>query len=273
MFNNGKIFTGPAKAKKHHNFAYYVMQWFCLIIEVLLGLNVAFLVNENLQIILHHMMQGVFLGIVATVVAGLLSLAVAACFTLGGMWTFAGFLDSYKDAEAYEQAEATWGPWPRGLMILLLLMMMALDFFTLQFRATYFAQQGEAALFNFFVVLIALPFVLGCIIHVIENTPRNRRQTKAFNYAQQVAVGDEERAVQYMTPQERDQYLSGYRDDALASYHSRINDQRDAGYQAEQDRKTGKQMKLAEKAETRERNRNPFLKAVPTQADENGRSA
>ena len=93
MFNNGKIFTGPAKAKKHHNFAYYVMQWFCLIIEVILGLNVAFLINENLQIVTQHMMVGVSLfGLIlnglAITVAFLISIAVAVCFTLGGMWTF-----------------------------------------------------------------------------------------------------------------------------------------------------------------------------------------
>lgn len=278
MFNNGKIFSGPQKAKKHHSVGYYVFWWMCFIIEVLLGINVAFLVDVNLQVVAVHMMEGVtLLGMslepVAITVAFVISLAVAACFMMGGMWTFSDFLDSYRDAEEYERAEGTSWPWPRLLMVAFLLVVMALDFFTLQFRATYFASTGETALFAFFCVLIVMPFLLGCLIHVIENTPRDRRLTKAYNYAQQVATGDEERAVQYMTAGERDMYLSGNRDDAMASYYARTGQLSAERTRVEEERQADRQQRLAERAETRERRRNPFLKAVPPQAGQNGRSA
>lgn len=266
-------FPGSTKAKKHHSLVYMIMVWFCFMIEVLLGLNVAFLVNDNLQIVARNMTEGVpfpAVSVIGASVAFLISLAVASAFTLGGMWTFSGFLDLYKDAEEYEHDQGTWGWWPRGLVVLLLLIIFGLDYTTLMFRAAYFSEKGASSLFLFFCGLIILPFVLGCIIHIIENTPRDRRQTKAYNYAQQVATGDEERAVQYMTPQERDQYLTpGGREDALANYYARVEQEQEGKLQVNDEKAQRKADRKAEKQRRKDEKRNPFLKVVPQQASPN----
>ncbi len=212
---------GQTKAKQHkkrHTLAYYVVALFTLAIELMLGINAAFLVFQSVSIVANNMLAGTSFMAIAPLIALFCSLAVGACFVLGGMWTYAGFIDSLEDAKAYIREYGA-VVWPVLLVWLAFLSIIALDFTTLAFRAYYFAQRGETALLGFFVVLIILPPIMGPLIHVLENTPRDRRLAKVRHYAESLETDDMEHVVRSMDPDLRSRMLNGDQSAIQEHYH------------------------------------------------------
>lgn len=224
--------------KKRHTLAYYVVALFTLAIELMLGINAAFLVFQSVSIVANNMLAGTSFMAVAPLIALFCSLAVGFCFVMGGMWTYAGFIDSLKDARAYIAAEIapmlenspSYTPpmtvyWPIWLIWAGFVAIIGLDFATLAFRAAYFAQRGEIALLGFFVILILLPPILGPLIYVLEHTPRDRRLTKARHEVETLEVSDIERAVRTMDPDLRSRWLANDKT-ALQAHYDRVDGQR-----------------------------------------------
>ncbi len=203
-----QVASTPIKAKRHHGFAFYVVGAFAFAIETMLGINVAFLVDQSLSIVTHNMLDGTFLAGLAPIIALIVALAVGFLFVFGGMWTFAGFMDSLDDARAYATRYTTW-EWPVYLVWAMIVAVLLLDYTTLLFRAAYFGDKGAAALFWFFIILILMPPILGCLLHVLENTPRERRQVKAERNIEQLDADAHEYALQTMPDHLRTKYLDG----------------------------------------------------------------
>jgi hypothetical protein len=223
---------GRNKTKKRHSAAFWVIGLFTVAIEGMLGLNAAFLVDQSLRIVVGNMLKDTpFIGL-AGMITLLAGLVVGLCFVLGGIWTFAGFMNSIADARAYQKANKT-NSWPVVMVRLLFGAVILLDFTTLCFRATYFAERGALALFAFFLIIICLPPVLGPLIHVLENTPRDRRLTKARQYGEQLETDDIYSVVETMDPDLRSRWLN---DDATAlqEHYDRVNQQRQEAYEYEQ---------------------------------------
>lgn len=210
-------------ARKKHGFAYYVVGLFTLAIELMLGVNAAFLVDQSVRVVSDNMLEGTPLAGGSSFIALIVSLGVGFCFIWGGLWTFSGFIDSLEDARAYVRHYRT-NKWPVAAVWGLYIGIIAIDFATLFFRASYFAAKGETPLMAFFVVLILLPPVLGPLLHVLENTPRDRRLARVRQYAEAVAVDDIETAVKDMNPALRTRLLSGD-GTALRDYYAQAQQQ------------------------------------------------
>lgn len=238
------------RAKKRHTFAYYVVLLFTLAIELMLGINASFLVDQSVSIVAHNMLDGTPFGGLSPLIALFCSLAVGACFVMGGMWTYAGFIDSLEDAKAYVAEYGTWR-WPVLLVWLAFIAVIAIDFATLAFRSEYFASRGESALLGFFVVLILLPPILGPLIHVLENTPRDRRLAKVRRFAESLDTDDTEVAVRHMDPDLRSRLVNGDQS-ALNEHYTRVSEQRQQAYEYEQS-------KIKEREEKQARTRRPLL--------------
>jgi hypothetical protein len=238
------------KVKKKHGLAYYVVLLFTLAIELMLGINAAFLVSQSVSIVARNMLDGTAFAGLAPLIALFCSLAVGACFVMGGMWTYAGFIDSLEDAKAYVQEYGTWN-WPVWLIWAAFLAIIALDFTTLAFRAVYFAQRGETALLGFFIVLILLPPILGPLIHVLEHTPRDRRLSKVRQFAEALETDDMETVVQTMDPDLRSRMLNGDQS-AIQEHYNRVDAMRaeNAAYE---------QQKIQEREEKRKHSRAPLF--------------
>lgn len=231
MFGQQKLKV-PVRAKRKHTLAFYVVGTFAFSIELMLGINVAFLVDQSLGIVAHNMLDGVpLLSALATVIPLVISLLIGACFVLGGMWTFAGFMDNLDDARAYAEEYAT-NKWPVWMVWLILIAVIALDFTTLAFRAAYFAEKGAAALVWFFVILILVPGILGAFLHVLENTPRDRRMVKAERNVEQIDADAYEEALRTMPDDLRTRYLDGD-ETALQEHYDTIQAERDEARQRE----------------------------------------
>lgn len=237
-------------AKKRHGFAYYVVGLFTLAIELMLGINAAFLVNQSVRIVADNMLGGTPLEGIAPYIALLVSLGVGFCFIWGGLWTFSGFIDSLEDARAYVRHYAT-NKWPVLAVWGLYLGIIILDFATLFFRASYFTARGEASLMAFFIVLILLPPVLGPLLHVLENTPRDRRLARVRQYAEALETDDIETAVKEMNPALRTRLLSGD-GTALIDHYNQVQ-------QAEEMYESRERQKLQEDNRTRELANRPLL--------------
>jgi signal transduction histidine kinase len=248
------------KIKKQHGIFFWVAGAFTFAIEFMLGVNASFLADQSLLIVTHNMLADTPLDPLASVIALLVSLIVGFCLVGGGMWVFAGFINTLEDARSYQEAYGTSG-WPVALLWLLLVFVMSLDFFTLLFRAAYFAEKGATALFAFFIVLIFIPPVIGPLIHVLENTPRDRRLTRSRNRAEVLEIDDIESAVDYMDPDLRSRWLAGDQT-ALSEHYERIDDERQRQYDAQQ-------QKADEKASKRgKRTNNPLATAALPQTTE-----
>ena len=168
-----KFASATNKARKNHGIAFYVVGLFTFAIEAMLGLNAAFLIDQSLSIVSDNMLRDTPLFPFSALIALLISLIVGLCFILGGMWTFAGFMRSLDVARAYIKKNCPGKVWPRRGFQGLLFSVIALDFSTLCFRATYFADKGAVALFIFSCILIMMPPILGVIIYVLENVPHD----------------------------------------------------------------------------------------------------
>lgn len=234
MFGNkNKVnYAWEQKSKKRHSLAFYVVGIFTFAIEFMLGVNAAFLVDQSVRIVTENMLAGTPIAPLAGVITLIASLAVGFCFVFGGMWVFGGFMDSLADAEAYEDENGT-NKWPRTMVWLLFIAVIALDFTTLLFRATFFAEKGANALFAFFVILIFMPPVLGPLIHVLEHTPRGRRLNKARRQAEALEIDDVTRVVETMDPDLRSRWLNGD-EGALQEHYDRVAVQRQEAYDYEQ---------------------------------------
>lgn len=244
MFSRQKVYV-PKKAKKRHGFAYWIIGLFTFAIEFMLGLNAAFLVFQSVIIVAENMLRDTGLEPMATIITLIASLSVGFCFVFGGCWTFAGFMDSLDDAKAYRDTYGT-NSWPVAMVWCLEIAVVALDFTTLLFRASYFAEKGAGALFCFFLILIFLPPVLGPLIHVLENTPRDRRLAKTRRFAEQLDTDELERVVQTMDPDLRTRLLAGD-GSALQEHYARIESIRAENRDYEQQQMARQKQGQAEK--------------------------
>jgi hypothetical protein len=274
MFEQKLRPSKPKKASKRHSLAFYVIGTFTFAIEFMLGVNAAFLVDQSVRIVTENMLTGTPIAPLAGAITLIASLAVGFCFVFGGMWVFGGFMDSLADAEAYEDENGT-NAWPRVMVWLLFLAVIALDFTTLLFRAAYFAEKGASALFAFFVILLLMPPVLGPLIHVLENTPRGRRLNKARRQAEALEIDDVTRVVEAMDPDLRSRWLDGDAT-ALQEHYDRVDVQRQEAYEYEQ-------QKIRERDEKKQKSRQGLptgkalphpktLTALPSQAQQSGQN-
>jgi hypothetical protein len=232
MFRNGKL-TDKKKAKKRHTLAFYIIGIFTFAIEAMLGINAAFLIDQSMGIVAHNMLDGTPVAAFGGLITLVISLAIGFCFIFGGMWTFTGFMDSLDDAKAYKDYYGT-GEWPVRMVWSLEVAVVALDLMTLCFRATYFTEKGAFWLFIFFLILIFMPPVLGPLIHVLENTPRDRRLAKAYRHVEQLEADDISLAVEAMAPDLRTRYLDGDQD-ALQEHYERVEALREDNHAYEQE--------------------------------------
>lgn len=240
-----KIFDTPKKARKRHTAAYYVIGVFTFAIEAMLGLNAAFLIDQSVAIVAHNMLVGTFLDPFAPIITLCISLVVGVCFIAGGFWTYGGFMDSLDDAKAYQQHYGAMR-WPVALVWSGAIAVVLLDLTTLLFRAAYFAERGAIALLAFFVILIFLPFVLGCLMHVLENTPRNRRLAKTRQFVEAIEIDDLDKAAREMDPDLRSRWLSGDAN-ALQEHYDRVERRRQDAYDSKQQQIEEQQRGNAEK--------------------------
>ena len=169
------------QAKKNHGAAYHMAMIFTVVIEFALGTNAAFLMYQNFKITVYTMLSNETWATILTII---LAFAFGAGIFLGGMWTFAGFIDNLDDARAYRKEFKT-GKWPEVLIWSGLVLVVILDFTTLTFRYAFFGEKGALSLFAFSCVLIILPPVLGPLIHVLEHTPHKRQMAKVRVQAEQ----------------------------------------------------------------------------------------
>ena len=207
LFNNGKV-KQKTQVKKHHGLAFWIVGLFTLAIEIMLGVNAAFLADQSLLIVCKNMLDGTPIAFLSQLIALVGSLFVGASLMMGGMWTFGGFIDSLDDARAYIKYYGT-SSWPVWLLWLAFLAIIGIDITTLLFRQSYFASRGESALMGFFIILIFLPPVLGPLLHVLENTPRHRREAKARREVEAIEADDTVEAVRSMSPELRRRLLEG----------------------------------------------------------------
>jgi hypothetical protein len=220
------------KAKKRHGAAFWIVGLFTFAIESMLGLNAAFLVDQSLTIVVSNMLRDTPFSVLAPLITLFAGLVVGVCFVAGGVWTFAGFMDAIADAKAYAKAYKT-NNWPVWMVRALFVAIILLDFTTLCFRATFFAERGAFFLFIFFLIIIALPPILGPLIYVLDNTPRDRKLTKARQYGEQLETEDIYSVIEQMDPDLRSRWLA---DDATAlqEHYDRVNQQRQDAYEYEQ---------------------------------------
>lgn len=237
-----KLRTESPKARKKHGTAYYAVMMFTSAIEFALGTNAGYLMYQNFTITLYGMLHNE-LG--ASALTTILAFVFGSAIFVGGMWTFAGFIDNLEDARAYREAYGT-ATWPVALIWTGLFLVMALDFTTLLFRLTFFNEKGALSLFAFFCVLIILPPVLGPLIHVLEHTPRERRLAKVRNYVEQLDTDEIERVAREMDADLRTRWLNG---DATArtEHYDRVQALRDEAYDQEQATIQERERKKAEK--------------------------
>jgi hypothetical protein len=220
------------KAKKRHGAAFWIVGLFTFAIESMLGLNAAFLVDQSLSIVVGNMLRGTPFAGLAPLITLFAGLVVGVCFVAGGVWTFAGFMDAIADAKAYAKAYRT-NNWPVWTVRALFAAIILLDFTTLCFRATFFAERGALFLFIFFLIIIALPPILGPLIYVLDNTPRDRKLTKARQYGEQLETEDIYSVIEQMDPDLRSRWLA---DDptALQEHYDRVAQRRQEAYEYEQ---------------------------------------
>jgi hypothetical protein len=240
-------FSRKNKVKKSHGAAFYVIGTFTLAIESMLGINAAFLVDQSIAIVAKNMLDGTPLASLASIIPLLVSLAVGFCFVAGGLWAFSGFMDSLDDARAYIE-EYDSGKWPVRLVWALIIAIVALDLTTLVFRAAYFAEKGAAALLFFFLILIFLPPILGSLVHVLENTPRERQLAKVRTNA---VVQESQRAAHILEAMDADlqtRWINGDRDGACKEHYERVEadlkEERLYKQQQQEAKERGKQKKL-----------------------------
>jgi hypothetical protein len=244
----------------HHGLSWYVIGIFSFAIEAMLGINSAFLVHENMHVVSQQLLTETFLSPFAATIALVISLAFGACLVAGGMWMFTGFLDSLDDARAYgDHYGASW-QWPVLLVFFVAASIILLDLATLMFRAAFFAEKGAVWLLVFFAVLIPVPAILGVLMHVLEQTPRDRRLAKAHQYASSLEVADVTAAIQAMDADLRSRYLEGD-DDALKEHYQRVETMRQEGAAYEQARIEQRKQKQAQKY-TPGNAKRPFPRAV-----------
>lgn len=266
------MFGRTNKTRKRHGVAFWVIGLFTLAIEGMLGLNAAFLVDQSLRIVVGNMLAGTSVADLAPFITLVAGLIVGVCFVLGGVWVFAGFMDSIQDAKAYQKAYKTSG-WPATMVRLLFGAIILLDFTTLCFRASYFAERGAIALFAFFLIIIFLPPILGPLIYVLDNTPRDRKLTKARQYGEQLETDDIYSVIEQMDPDLRSRWLADD-ESALQEHYDRVAQQRQEAYEYEQ-------QKIKERDETTDRplltvsipklfQPKKHLTALPQQAQQGG---
>src|ERR1035438_4109710 len=133
------------RQKKKHTTAYYAAMCFTCVIEFALGTNAAFLMYQNFKVTIYSMLS---IELWASILTIILAFAFGFGVFLGGLWTFAGFIDNIEDAKAYRK-EYKSGHWPQGLIWAGLVLVVGLDFTTLLFRVAYFSEKGATSLFAF----------------------------------------------------------------------------------------------------------------------------
>lgn len=208
-----KIFgKKPRKARKHHSAAYYVIGTITFAVEVMLGINAAFLIDQSVSIVARNMLDGTPIASLATGIALILSIILSVGFAAWGFWTFGGFMDTLKDVQAYQEEYGT-RSWPVVLVWASAVLIILIDCATLFFRAAYFAERGEGALLVFFAAIIIIPFPLGCLMYVIEHTPRKRQLAKMRQFASSVEISALDTVIQEMDDDLRSRWLA---DDATA---------------------------------------------------------
>ena len=233
IFNKGKLYSPPQETKLKHGMVYWIIMLFVLGIEGMLGINAAFLVHESAAIVVAQLLSGTAFAPLEIVIVLVISLVFGVCLILGGMWVFAGFKDSLEDAKAYV-AETGESNWNVGRLHLIKWSVMLIDFATLMFRAQYFADRGSLWLMVFFVVLILLPGPLGNMLYVHEHTPRDRRMSRARMKAEIKVSQQAEAAVDQMDPDLLARWVEGD-ETAYEEHMGRVENQREVGYQQEQE--------------------------------------
>ena len=171
---------------------------FATIIEVLLGVNVYFLVDISTQ--------AVFPGLPAlsAIVGALFGLGIF----LGGMWVFMYAEYSFQAAHTYSRHKQTW-PWREIVVFALVLGVIGLDLTSLAFRREYLAARGADWLLVFFIILALLPPMIGVIIHVMVNKPAKAKYVEAYERIQGSAIADLEAEMPKMSLDRKLRFLQG----------------------------------------------------------------
>jgi len=252
--------------ERRYPLAYWIIGLFTLAIEIMLGINAAFLVDSVLQVMIDNMLSGTQWSALSPTIALLLGLGFGFCLTVGGLWTFAGFVDNMEDAKAYIDASgASW--FSMAALIGLAVLIMGLDLFTLFFRMDYFKEHGATPLFWFFVILIPMPMLLGYLMYVLSNVPQYRYEARAKAAATRLSTADLQHAIENMDPDLRNRFANDDKT-ALTEHYERIETARTADREREREKLQVKEDKKREKREKQERRRNPFRLVGPnSQAD------
>lgn len=171
---------------------------FATIIEVLLGVNVYFLVDVSTG--------AVFPGLpaLAVVVAALFGVGIF----LGGMWVFMYAEYSFTAARAYTLHKHAW-PWRELIVFSLVLGVIGLDLTSLFFRKNYLEARGADWLLVFFIILSLLPPMLGVIIHVMVNKPTKVKYVEAYERMQGSTLADLEAEMPNMSLDQKLRFLQG----------------------------------------------------------------
>jgi hypothetical protein len=269
---SGKINTDQANKRKH-NIAYYVIGLFTLALEAMLGINAAFLANQSVGFVIRDLLESTGWASLAPVISVFVSAGFGASLMCAGLWTFSGYLTTWKKAKAYRKKYAKWD-WPQLLCITVVVGIMGLDYATLGFRSTYFGKQGEGSLMLFFGIMIPLVWILGLFMHMVDHAPREARLAEVTQEAEAIDTDHLERAIRGMDPDLLHRYLSqnpAESEAAIQEYYDQQHTLREAGQQIETQAMSERDQRNAEV----DANNTyvPFLKAVPPQAGQNGRSA
>lgn len=171
---------------------------FAFIIEVLLGVNVYFLVKISTEAVFPDT------GVLSTGVAALFGFGIF----IGGMWVFLYAEYSFKAAHAYSQAMKT-APWREIIVILMVLGVIGLDITSLFFRREYLSNRGADWLFWFFVILALLPPAIGVVLHVLVNKPMKVRYAEAYQRIHSTTIDQLEREMPNMSLEHKLRFLSG----------------------------------------------------------------
>ena len=171
---------------------------FAFIIEVLLGVNVYFLVKVSTEAVFPD------IAWISTAVATLFGFGIF----LGGMWIFLYAEYSFKAARQYTLAMNTFW-WREVVVVLMVIGVILLDLTSLSFRREYLSARGADWLFDFFVILALLPPAIGVVLHVLVNKPVKARYSEAYQRIQATTIDELESEMPHMSLEHKLRFLSG----------------------------------------------------------------
>lgn len=217
--------------KKKHVGAYYPIMAVTIAIEFLLATSAAFLIDDNVQLTSHKLLEGIAPDIVGQVIAAVVSIVLGLCFMIAGVWTFSGFMKTLYDFIAWAEHRQV-GRWPVALPWAIASAIVILDWITLGFRASFLSSRGELWLLAFFALLPVLVWCLGVFMYIMETIPEHQRLANLRQDLEQVHVDELEEAALDMDPELLSQWMS---DDptAITQYYQSAGEQREAARQQE----------------------------------------